>query len=99
MTEQVKIQVIFEEQVSGATYRDAIYYSSMAEYQSKVADGSHEAEKSKRLTNYSNLINNPPAPVVLTKEQLQADKANLLEQIAQLDAQIAVAPAADEVIP
>lgn len=88
MKETVKIQVIFEEEVNGHTYRDAIYYPDMATYQAKVSNGSHDTEKQARITSYDNAIKNPPVYVPPTKAELQAQKAELQAQIAILDVEI-----------
>lgn len=73
----------------GQNFQDAIYYPDLATYQAKVADGSHEAQKAKRLASYENAVKNPPASIEVTKAQLQAEKAALMEQVALLDTQIA----------
>lgn len=87
--EIVKIQVIYDIEIDGTNYgRDAIYYKDMAEYEAKIADGSHAAEKATRIANFENAIKNPPPPVELTKEQLEAQKAELETQIAELDVAI-----------
>lgn len=89
MTETVKIQVVFEETIGGATYRDAIYYPSIESFESAKLDGTHDAEQQRRLNTFDNILKNPPAPVETTKEQLEAEKAQLEIQIAALDVQIA----------
>lgn len=99
MSDTVKIQVITEESTPYGTYRDAIYYSSLAEYEAKKLDGSHDAEKAKRVDNYVNMIQNPPAPVEPTKEELQDYKAQLEAQVAELDAKILTAkPKVEKVV-
>lgn len=91
MADTIRIQVITEESTPYGTFRDAIYYSSMADYEAKVADGSHEAEKAQRVANYLNVIQNPPAPIEPSKEVLEEHKAQLEAQVAELSSQIAVA--------
>lgn len=88
MTETVKVQVIFEEMVGGVLFRDAIYYKDMAEYQAKVSDGSHEAQKALRLANYEDAKNNPAPVVVPTKEQLRAEKSELEARLAIIEVEI-----------
>lgn len=88
-TDTVKIQVITEEQALGNTFRDAIYYGSMDEYQIAISNGTHEAEKLKRISNYVNTVENPPAPVEITKEQYLEAKAQLEAQVAEVNAKIA----------
>jgi len=88
MTETIKIQVIFEENILGTTYRDAIYYDSQASLDQAKLDGKHEFEKSKRIVNFENLLKNPPVSVPPTKKQLQDEKAELESRIAQLDEEI-----------
>lgn len=93
MADTIKIQVITEESTPYGTFRDAIYYSSLAEYEAKKLDGSHDAEKSKRVDNYISMIQNPPVPVKPTKAELESLKLEILSQaeaqIADIDAKIA----------
>lgn len=91
MADTVRIQVITEIETKYGTFRDAIYYKDQAEYDQAILDGTHEAEKSTRVANYVNAIQNPPAPVEPSKEELQEAKAQLEAQLAQLDSQILVA--------
>jgi hypothetical protein len=86
--ETVKIQVVFEETIGGITYRDALYYPDLATYEAKKADGSHEAEKQTRVANFDYAMKNPAPATIVTKEQLQAEKASLEAQIAELDVKI-----------
>lgn len=89
--DKVKIQVITEESTPYGTFRDAIYYPDMASYNDAVQDGSHQAEKANRVANYVNAIQNPPTPVEPSKEELQEYKAQLVAQVAELDAKILTA--------
>ena len=59
----------------------------MPTYQAKVADGSHDTEKAKRIANQVNAIQNPLPPPVYTKLQLQTQKADYLAQTAAQIAQ------------
>lgn len=95
MADTVRIQVITEETTPYGTFRDAIYYKDLAEYQAKKADGSHDAEKSARVANYVNAVQNPPAPVEPSKEELEAAKATLQAQIADIDAKLVTAKPKD----
>ena len=88
-SEQVKVQVVYTKTTPYGDYTDAIYYPDMATYQSKKSDGTLETEKSLRIDNYLNAIQNPPPFVEPTKEELQAQKAELQKQMDSLDAQIA----------
>jgi len=86
--ETVKIQVVFEETVLGQTYRDAIYYSNMDEFNSKTLDGSHSVEKTVRMSRYEDAVNNPSIAIPLTKAQLLTQKEALQDQINVLNIQI-----------
>lgn len=79
------IRVRLFEDVLGNTFQDAIYYKDEAEYQSKVADGSHAAEKAKRIANQINAVQNPPKPIPPTKEMLLAESQSIADQKVQLD--------------
>lgn len=97
-SDTVKIQVLTNETTPYGEYRDAIYYSSLSEYESAKSDGSHEGEKLKRVANYVNAVQNPPAPYEPTKEELQEAKASLEAQIVELDAKIVTAKPKSEKI-
>ena len=98
MADQVKIQVITSEKVLGHDFVDAIYYSSMAAYDATKADGSHEGEKATRIANYTNAVQNPPVQKEVSKEELLVQKQALLDQVTSLDAQIAVAKLAKDIV-
>jgi hypothetical protein len=102
MSDTVRIQVITEENTKFGSFRDAIYYSSLAEYEAKLADGSHKAEKDARVANYVSAVENPPAPVEMTKEELEAIKLEVLNQataqIAELDEKIASAKPQKDIV-
>lgn len=88
MADTVRIQVITSEPTEVGLFNDAIYYKDLAEYQAKLADGSHDAQKAVRVASYVNLVKFPsPAPVV-TKADLIAAKTELQAQIATLDVEI-----------
>ena len=98
MADTVKIQVITSETVLGNDFVDAIYYSSIETYDAAKADGSHEAEKAKRVANYTNAVQNPPPVKEVSKEELLVQKQALLDQVTSLDAQIAVAKLAKDIV-
>ena len=89
MSDTVRIQVIFEEKISGTTFRDAIYYDSIEDYDMAVISGAHEDEKDTRIAKFEDSINNPPVQIPPTKDELIAAKAELLIRVAELDAEIA----------
>jgi hypothetical protein len=95
MADIVKIQVRINEPTQYGDFKDAIYYNSLSEYATALDDGTHEAEKAQRVANYIDAVQNPPAPVEMTKEELEAIKLDILTQataqIAELDEKIAVA--------
>lgn len=102
MSDTIRIQVITEENTKFGSFRDAIYYNSLAEYEAKKADGSHEAEKAQRVANYVNAVENPAPVKELSKEELIAIKAEVLAQaeaqINDLDAKIAEAKLAKDIV-
>lgn len=80
----IKIQVRFQIE----ELNDALYYDSWEDYQNALNDGSHEAEKKRRLENWKESIKNPPVPVEPTKEEYEALKTELLNQVAEVQAKI-----------
>ena len=50
-----------------------------------------DTEKSARIARYISSVKNPVVQPEPTKEQLEADKANLMSQIADLDSRIMIA--------
>ena len=86
--DEVKIQVVVEDEVNGTGFRDAIYYSSMSEYEAKLSDGTHGTERKKRLDKFKNVLENPAPQIEPTRAQLQAEKSELEGRIAILDEQI-----------
>jgi hypothetical protein len=87
MSDQILVQVRFKVQTEQGEYNDALYYP-LDVYQSmdkKVI----EDEKAQRVSNWVQSIKNPPVQDEPTKQQLEESKAMLVEQISQLDTQIA----------
>jgi hypothetical protein len=60
----------------------------LSEYATALDDGTHEAEKAQRVANYIDAVQNPPAPVEPTKEELEKEAASIAEQKVQLDARL-----------
>lgn len=89
ISHEYKYQVIVKENVGGIEYRDAIYYTP--EEWETLTQAEVDAEIDKRVTNFDNMIKNPPAPVEPTKEDLEAYRVELAAQLADLDTKIAVA--------
>jgi len=84
----VKVQITFEAMTKYGVFRDALWYT-MEDYLT-ATDTQKDLAKSMRVFNHVDKLDNPPPPPEPpTKEQLESDKAALLEQVAQLDAQIA----------
>ena len=81
---QIKIQVRF----TINDFSDAIYYDSFLEYENAVKDGSHEAEKIRRINNWKFAIANPPVPVEPTKQELEALRDDLQKQIDEVQSKI-----------
>jgi hypothetical protein len=88
MQEQIFVQVRFKDTVTvkgmDLEYSDAIYYTQ--EQYSKLDLDAHEAIKKERIDNWKNAIENPPAAVEPTKEQLEAEQVSIDEQVAALQA-------------
>lgn len=89
ISQTYKYQVLVKQTVNGNEYNDAIYYTPTEWANIKQADVNAEIQK--RVTNYTNAINNPAPVVEATKVELQAQKLQLQDQIAQLDTAIAKA--------
>ena len=86
MSQSIRVQVRFSEQTPYGEYNDALYYTE-TEY-ANISQSEIDTEKANRVANYISLVSNPTVPTEPTKEQLEAEKAALLEQIAQIDAKI-----------
>ena len=86
MADTVRIQVLIEDVVDGVEFRDASYFKDMAEYESRVSDGSFAAERERRIENFRKVKN--AKPIEPTLEELLSEKATLANQIAELDSKI-----------
>jgi len=86
ISQEYRYQVLVKETVNGNEYKDAIYYTPEQWENLKQADV--DAEIQTRVTNYDNLLKNPPPPYVPTKAELQAQKADLEAQLSILDSEI-----------
>jgi hypothetical protein len=87
MADKVMIAVRFTEDVEFnkgdvRQYSDTLYYTQ-AEYDA-LKERDVEMEKQRRITNWKNIVNNPPAYVEPTKEQYEEELARQEEQITAL---------------
>ena len=87
MSDQILVQIRFSVKTDQGEYQDALYYP-LDVYQS-MDKQVIEDEKNTRVNNWVQMVKNPPPPIEPTKEQLEESKAMLVEQLAQLDIQIA----------
>lgn len=82
--QKIMYQVRYKEpvEVKGMklTFSDALYYEKLPE-QSVI-----DAEKSRRIANWKEMVENPPVQPEPTKEQLEAEQVALDEQIASMQA-------------
>ncbi len=89
MPDKIMIQVRFSKQTSIGEYNDALYYTQ-AEYAS-IAPAVVEAEKQARVDAWMNAVKNAPPPVEPTKEELQAQKTYLEEQLTDVNTKLLIA--------
>lgn len=82
----VRIQVLFEESTKYGAYQDAIYYTE-AEY-AAVKQADIDAEKVKRVAAYEKAVEEAPAPVEPTLEELQAEKSELEARLTEVEQKI-----------
>lgn len=90
LADKIYVQIRFKEETEFGIYSDSLFYTQ-AEY-AALSDGAKVAAKQSRVAAYVSGVKNPPAPPVLTKQELQAAKTSLLSEIAVLDAKIATTP-------
>ena len=87
-----KLQVITKDMTEVGEYQDAQYYTCSPSISVAECIQSHQEEiaieKEKRLANYVSAVKNPAPVVPPTKEQLSAEKSDLVARIAALDEQI-----------
>lgn len=88
MADTVYIQIRHKETVAGVEWNDA-QYLTQAEYAAPGAQLKIDAEKAKRVAAFASLIQNPPKQVDPTKDELVAQKLQLVAQVAELDVKIA----------
>ena len=91
MPDKVMIQVRFSKQTTLGEYNDALYYTQ-ADYAS-LDPVVVEAEKQSRADAWVNAVKNAPTSVEPTKEELQAQKAVLEEQLADVNTKLLTAKA------
>lgn len=93
VSEQIMIQVRFKEKVvingNETEYNDALYFTQ-EEYQAK-SQSEIDMLKQERVTNWTNVIKNPPAFVEPTKAQLQEQKINLEAQLVDVNTKLLTA--------
>ena len=82
--DEVNVQVIFTQDTERGVYRDALYYPIDKYFE--VTKEDLEKVKNERVNNWLNLINNPPAPVAPTKEEMEKEQVQIDEKILELQA-------------
>ena len=97
MADTVMIQVRFSKPTQYGSYEDALYFS-LSEYATK-SPADIDALKQARVDNYINAVKNPPAPVQLTKADIQAQIDALSSQVVDMQAQVVSLQAAKAVAP
>lgn len=97
MADTIMVQIRFDLDENGG--QDALYYT-LDDY-SALDQKTLDAAKQVRIDAYKFLLDNPPAPVELTKEDLEAEKQQFIEEqkafLDNLDEKIAVASASSVV--
>lgn len=104
-TQRERVQILFTEDTPYGEYTDALYFTP-DEYLLKT-QADLDTLKQQRVSGYVNAIQNAPAPVEATKEELQAQIVSIDEQSASLAVQKgeiqakidAIKPKVIEVIP
>ena len=86
MADTVMIQVRFSKPTQYGSYEDALYFS-LSEYATK-SPADIDALKQARVDNYINAVKNPPAPVQLTKADIQAQIDATSAQIVDMQSQV-----------
>lgn len=87
MSEQVFIQVRFQEETEFGEYNDALYFTQ-AEYSSKQKSEINSLKQA-RVDGYVDAVRNAPTAKEPTKQELIDEKEKLLIQVADLDVKIA----------
>ena len=97
MSQQIMVQVKFTQDTQYGQYTDAVYYTQ-ADY-ANIKQSDIDAVVSTRVGNYVNAIKNAPAPVQLTKSDIQAQIDALSSQVTDMQAQVVSLQAAKSVAP
>lgn len=84
MSETRQIQIRFTEKTDVGEYSDALYFPLDAYNNGEITEEHIAAEKSNRITNWTEMIKNPPVVEVaeLTPEEIQA-QIDSVEQMVQ----------------
>lgn len=87
MSQQIFVQVRFQEKTIFGEYQDALYYSQVDFAITKQKD--IDTLVAGRVFNYVDAILNAPPPVEPTKAELQAQLVEALKQVDELNIKIA----------
>lgn len=85
MKTQKSIKVSFKVETVKGTYQDCLYFTE-SEYNA-LTQQDIDALGQKRADDWVAFLNNPPAPVELTPEELQAESDRVAGEILQLQSQ------------
>jgi len=85
ITNQIRIQVLVDEQTKWGNYRDALYYTQ--EQYFSLSQEDIDKEVFSRIARWGDSIDNPPIQLEPTEEELLAQKQIIQDQIDQLTAQ------------
>jgi hypothetical protein len=86
--EEVRIQVLINKDTEQGRFQDAVYFSK-AEFEA-LSDSELENIKNQRANNWVNSVKAASkVERVVSKEDLEAEKASLLEALSEVDAEIA----------
>lgn len=85
MEQKTFIQVRFKNTTDkGVEFNDALYFP-IEDWEKKTQE-EIDTLKEERFNNWKQAVENPPAPVEPTKEQLEAEKLQIEEYITNLEA-------------
>lgn len=86
MSQQVFVQVRFQEKTPYGDFHDALYFSEAEYATAKQKDIDDLVDG--RVAAHVDRIKNAPAPVEPTKQELQAQLAEVLKQVDELNVKI-----------
>lgn len=87
MDDVIKVMLSFSADTKHGVYNDNLYFTQ--DEFAKISPDDLAAMKQHRVDNWVYQIENPPVAVELTKEDLQAELAEIVQQKAELEIAIA----------